>query len=191
MIFGRMKPVVITHVTLHTVDGAEVASVPVNRSMQNGDTLSLSGLMMNLPTDDKPRNCPVSYAADPELIHCYFNEGHDRVRMDGKNRTLFDHGNPDHGVWWDDDSSFTREGEKDEIVDMVNHPPHYQRGKFEVIDVLQEFFPTEPLIWQVGKYIMRADQKGNQIQDLEKAEWYLRRRIDELKAAVAVPDEAS
>ncbi len=67
-------------------------------------------------------------------------------------------------------------------VDAVNHPPHYTFGKFEVIDVLEDWFPTDPLLWQVGKYIARAGHKGNRLQDLEKAHCYLERAISKLKA---------
>jgi len=62
--------------------------------------------------------------------------------------------------------------------DPVNHPAHYTFGKFEVIDVLEDFFPTDPLLWQVGKYIARAGRKGSALQDLKKAAWYLQRRIE-------------
>ena len=68
------------------------------------------------------------------------------------------------------------------MSDPVNHPAHYNFGKFEVIDVLEEFFPADPLLWQVGKYIARAGRKGSALEDLEKAEWYLRRRIEKEKA---------
>jgi hypothetical protein len=62
--------------------------------------------------------------------------------------------------------------------DMVSHPPHYTFGKFEVIDVLEDWFPTDPLLWQVGKYISRAGHKNSMVEDLKKAAWYLQRRID-------------
>jgi len=68
------------------------------------------------------------------------------------------------------------------MSDPVNHPAHYIFGKFEVIDVLEDFFPTDPLLWQVGKYIARAGRKGSALEDLEKAAWYLRRRIEKEKA---------
>ncbi|MDR1252813.1 MAG: DUF3310 domain-containing protein [Treponema sp.] len=42
--------------------------------------------------------------------------------------------------------------------------------------------PADPLLWQVGKYIARAGRKGTVLQDLEKAEWYLRRRIEKEKS---------
>jgi len=49
--------------------------------------------------------------------------------------------------------------------------------KFEVIDVLEEFFPQDPLLWQCGKYLMRCKHKGNPIQDLKKMIWYAQRQI--------------
>jgi len=72
--------------------------------------------------------------------------------------------------------------------DPVNHPAHYTFGKFEVIDVLEDFFPTDPLLWQVGKYIARAGRKGAALQDLEKAAWYLQRRIEKEESLRPSPD---
>ena len=60
---------------------------------------------------------------------------------------------------------------------MVNHPPHYTFGKYEVIDVLEDWFPTDPLLWQVGKYISRAGRKGSKAECLKKARFYLERAI--------------
>lgn len=65
--------------------------------------------------------------------------------------------------------------------DEVNNPSHYTFGKYEVIDVLEDWFPTEPLLWQVGKYISRAAHKGKELQDLKKARFYLQRKIDQLE----------
>ena len=73
--------------------------------------------------------------------------------------------------------------------DPVNHPPHYTSGKYEVIDVLEDWFQTEPLLWQVGKYIARAFHKGRPLQDLEKAQWYLARRIHQLETAAKETEE--
>lgn len=69
-----------------------------------------------------------------------------------------------------------------EQADMVMAPPHYtyakdKLGGLEVIDILEAFFPDEPLLWQVGKYLLRAGHKGPMLQDLQKARWYLDRRI--------------
>jgi len=64
---------------------------------------------------------------------------------------------------------------------LVDHPPHYTQGKFEVIEVLEDWFLKDPLLWQVGKYIARSPHKGTELQDLEKAKWYLERKIAKLK----------
>ena len=63
--------------------------------------------------------------------------------------------------------------------DMVNHPSHYNQGQYEVIDVLQDWFPEQPLEWQVVKYMARAQHKGQELEDLRKAEFYLKRLISE------------
>ena len=65
--------------------------------------------------------------------------------------------------------------------DPVSHPSHYTFGKYEVIEVLEDWFPTDPLLWQVGKYIARAGRKGSAVEDLEKAKFYLERKIARLK----------
>jgi hypothetical protein len=65
-------------------------------------------------------------------------------------------------------------------ADPVNHPKHYTFGYFEVIDVLQDWFPMNPLLWQVGKYIARAERKGRPLEDLCKARFYLNREIERL-----------
>ena len=64
-------------------------------------------------------------------------------------------------------------------VDLVNSPPHYQGNRFEVIDIIDDFglsFNTGNAI----KYILRADKKGNQKQDLLKAIWYLEHELNKL-----------
>lgn len=60
---------------------------------------------------------------------------------------------------------------------MVESPPHYTFGTYEVIEVLEDWFPDEPLLWQVGKYCARAKHKGKFLEDLKKAKFYLERRI--------------
>ena len=70
-----------------------------------------------------------------------------------------------------------------EKVDMVNHPPHYNQGKYEVIDIIEDSLKEcfEPYcIGNVLKYVMRYKIK-NGLQDLEKAAWYLNRVIEHKK----------
>ena len=70
---------------------------------------------------------------------------------------------------------------KPQMNDPVNRPKHYTFGYYEVIEVLQDWFPKNPLLWQVGKYIARADHKGKPLEDLRKARYYLQREIDRLE----------
>lgn len=66
--------------------------------------------------------------------------------------------------------------------DVVNHPSHYTDGKIEVIDYIED----KQLGFCLGnaiKYISRAGKKNEdkEIEDLQKAIWYINRRIYELK----------
>lgn len=61
-------------------------------------------------------------------------------------------------------------------TDNVNHPPHYKVGGIEVID----FIESKKFNYNLGnviKYVSRADHKGNRLEDLQKARWYLDREI--------------
>lgn len=52
--------------------------------------------------------------------------------------------------------------------DVVNHPPHYTRGKIEVIDFIEDQqFPYH--LGNVIKYISRAGHKGDKLEDLKKS----------------------
>lgn len=62
------------------------------------------------------------------------------------------------------------------IHDLVNHPSHYTHGKIEVIDAIEDWQLNYHL-GQVVKYVARAEYKGEPIQDLQKARWYLDREI--------------
>lgn len=66
--------------------------------------------------------------------------------------------------------------------DEVNRPKHYCDGKIEVIDFIED----KQLNFCRGnavKYIARAGKKNKstEIQDLEKAVWYLQHEIKTLK----------
>ena len=74
------------------------------------------------------------------------------------------------------------------MTDQVNSPAHYKQGRIEAIDVIEDVvsFAPEPvagfLVGNALKYLLRAWHKGNASQDLQKAEWYLRRAISRLNA---------
>lgn len=59
----------------------------------------------------------------------------------------------------------------------VNHPRHYNKGKIEVIDFIED----QQLGFHLGnavKYICREDMRGG-VEDLQKAIWYIQRVIDQ------------
>jgi hypothetical protein len=65
--------------------------------------------------------------------------------------------------------------------DLVNHPSHYNIGKIEVIDFIED----QKLDFHSGnavKYVCRAGKKGDEIEDLKKAIWYLERKIKNIQA---------
>lgn len=62
------------------------------------------------------------------------------------------------------------------MSDNINQPPHYTQGRFQPIDVIED--------WNLGyhegnvlKYIRRWQDK-NGIEDLKKALWYLQRFVE-------------
>ena len=62
------------------------------------------------------------------------------------------------------------------MIDPVNHPKHYTShpSGVECIQI------TEHMIFNLGnaiKYIWRADEKNDAIEDLRKARWYIDREI--------------
>ena len=63
--------------------------------------------------------------------------------------------------------------------EMVDHPNHYNIG-IETIDYI-ESWEMNFNIGNVIKYATRAGFKENQLEDLEKAKWYLEREMQRLK----------
>ena len=69
--------------------------------------------------------------------------------------------------------------EKDK-KEMVNHPSHYNMGKYEAIDVIEDW----NLNFNLGnavKYISRAGHKDDIVQDLKKSLWYIDREIQRIE----------
>ena len=65
--------------------------------------------------------------------------------------------------------------------EKVRNPLHYNAhvSGIECIDVVEHMNFN---MGNVIKYVWRADHKGNSIEDLEKALWYLQREINRRKA---------
>lgn len=69
----------------------------------------------------------------------------------------------------------------DEVVDVVNSPPHYKSGGVEAIEGIEASMAPEAyagyLKGNIMKYMWRYERKGKPIEDLKKARWYLDRLI--------------
>lgn len=62
------------------------------------------------------------------------------------------------------------------MSDRVNHPDHYTRHPSGV----ERITVVEHMNFNLGnavKYIWRADEKGESLEDLRKAAWYVEREI--------------
>lgn len=66
------------------------------------------------------------------------------------------------------------------MSDPVNSPDHYQAGDLEAIDVIEAFFPDNYHLGNAFKYLARAGKKDDEVQDLQKAIWYINRYLDNL-----------
>lgn len=77
--------------------------------------------------------------------------------------------------------------DSNKIFDNVNRPQHYTDSKIEVIDYIEDK-NLGFCLGNVIKYVSRAGKKHSvgktdkekMIEDLNKARWYLDRRIKEL-----------
>ena len=72
------------------------------------------------------------------------------------------------------------------MANTVDHPDHYggKDNPFEAIKVIEA--------WKLGfclgnalKYISRAGKKGNALEDLKKARWYIDREIQTREAELS------
>tara|TARA_R100001079_G_C4406652_1_gene133757 strand:+ start:120 stop:428 length:309 start_codon:yes stop_codon:yes gene_type:complete len=73
----------------------------------------------------------------------------------------------------------------DNIVDMVNNPPHYNQTGIECIHAISAATDTGFKYYLQGnvmKYLWRFDYKDKPLEDLQKAKWYLDKLIDEVMA---------
>ena len=70
--------------------------------------------------------------------------------------------------------------------DPVNHPSHYKQGNRETIEVIKDYMTDDEFVGylkgNVIKYVGRFKFKGNPLQDLKKASWYLNKLIKETES---------
>lgn len=65
--------------------------------------------------------------------------------------------------------------------DVVNHPSHYETGKFECIEVMEEIYGRADVKafcrCNAFKYLYRCKNKNGN-QDIDKARWYINKYLD-------------
>ncbi len=68
--------------------------------------------------------------------------------------------------------------------DMLNSPKHYRMQGVEAIDILEMSMTEEEFMGYLKgnmlKYIMRYKHKNKPKEDLQKAEWYLKKLIEKI-----------
>ena len=75
--------------------------------------------------------------------------------------------------------------QSDNVVDMVNSPPHYNQTGIECIQAISAATDNGFKYYLQGnvmKYLWRFDYKDKPLEDLQKAKWYLDRLIEEVMA---------
>lgn len=66
------------------------------------------------------------------------------------------------------------------MSDAVNHPVHYNKNPsgVECIDVIEHMTLNTG---NAVKYLWRCGEKGDAVEDLQKAAWYINREIERLQ----------
>jgi len=94
-------------------------------------------------------------------------------------RVLF----PGQDRWWWVSANNLELIEKEDSFDPVERPAHYNQGKYEVIDVIEDWgLDKNYFLGNVIKYVARSAHKGNEAEDLKKARFYLDRYIGTLES---------
>lgn len=68
-------------------------------------------------------------------------------------------------------------------MESVNHPKHYggEDNTYEAIKVI-DAWGADFYIGNLLKYVCRSGKKSDELEDLEKAKWYLDNKIKKLKS---------
>ena len=62
------------------------------------------------------------------------------------------------------------------MEDIINKPKHYTQGKIEVLDFIEDQ-KLDFISGNIIKYVCRCKYKGNELDDLKKAKFYIERLI--------------
>ena len=124
--------------------------------------------------DDKPYEQGKCYS---KVIGQVTNDGVFEINDTAKTRALLQKER--------EDAFFVPEKKADSDVhkkEAVNHPDHYNFGKYETIDIIRDSMTEEQFIgFCLGnaiKYISRCQHKGKMVEDIRKAIWYLNEIVE-------------
>lgn len=129
------------------------------------------------------RNGPVvpGVLVHPSDVHNGYHDGPERIvfaRLNLEESKMSD--NPDP-VAYNSSLRVERRTEDREDPEVVNHPQHYGGDTtYEAIKVI-EAWGLGFHLGNVVKYISRWDKKGDAVENLKKAQWYLQRKIEQLE----------
>ena len=92
---------------------------------------------------------------------------------------------PCDAVCTDFENIVKNENTKVNVQEKVNHPVHYggEDNPYEAIKIIEAW----KLNFNLGnavKYLSRAGKKGDYIEDLEKASFYIRREIENSRGKI-------
>lgn len=87
------------------------------------------------------------------------------------------------------ENELNKSQQSEKVIDIINKAGHYNYGEVEVIDFIEQVIEHYPSvvansIANVIKYVARAPHK-NDVQDLEKAEYYIKRAIDKTNEKIS------
>ena len=78
----------------------------------------------------------------------------------------------------------------EDVIDPVNHPPHYTTGGIETLDVIRAKMSHDrfeaSLMGNVLKYLLRCEYKEKRIEDIEKAQFYLNALVEEMETNASI-----
>ena len=141
--------------------------------------------MTKTPSEHKCNTCFYG-SFDKNVQPCVVCEGYNKY----VNVNVFSSDYTKISTWQDEDAFEVKEPKKNDAVnspaerkleDNVFSPKHYTAGKYEVIDVIEDWGLNFRLANTI-KYIARHMHKGKPLEDLEKALWYLQREVDTWKS---------
>jgi len=96
---------------------------------------------------------------------------------------------PDAAAAWNAIQREDLDEQPDAAADMVNHPPHYT-GHLSGVECIEVAEHLPFCLGNAFKYLFRRDAKGNPLENIEKAIWYVNRHNETYPAKPALPEDA-